>query len=112
MGPHRIQRLTNASRHQPSHVGYDHDADKGNLAGSLCSLSLFLPHQCTGGKGTDFKFLEWLDPCGMLGSKIKELGLENQKSGKGPNSCRYGFIEAAISSLGERPRASTNAGRT
>ena len=69
------------------------------LAGSLCSLFLFLPNEYTGGRGTDFNLVEWYDPTRELARKISELGPENQKAGKGPNNFRCDLIEATLSSL-------------
>ena len=38
----------------------------------MCNVALFLPREYTEGKGTDFKLLEWFDPFGALGPKIRE----------------------------------------
>ena len=92
--------------------GYDQYEDKGNLAGSLCCLLLLLPGEFRGCRGTDFGLLKWIDPSGDLAPKIRELGKEKQKSGKGPNNFRNDIVEAILSSLGPLARACRNTGRT
>ena len=80
----------------------DQYIDESNFAGSLCGLQLFLPGEFMFGRGTDFQLIEWLDPSGELAHRIRELGLNRQKSGKGANNFRCDIVEAILSSLGNR----------